>query len=59
MAKLKKCCRHLVPSSDFFVQSYAVLIYVFFFSAYLKEKVNFNDFGADGRGTTLACPAAP
>ena len=23
MAKRKKCCRHLVPSSDFFVQSYA------------------------------------
>ena len=22
--KVKKCCRHLVPSSDFFVQSYAV-----------------------------------
>ena len=22
----KKCCRHLVPSSDFFVQSYAVPI---------------------------------
>ena len=21
---VKKCCRHLVPSSDFFVQSYAV-----------------------------------
>ena len=23
---VKKCCRHLVPSSDFFVQSYAVPI---------------------------------
>ena len=24
---VKKCCRHLVPSSDFFVQSYAVPIF--------------------------------
>ena len=27
---VKKCCRHLVPSSDFFVQSYAVHIFVGF-----------------------------
>ena len=25
---VKKCCRHLVPSSDFFIQSYAVLMNV-------------------------------
>ena len=25
---VKKCCRHLVPSSDFFVQSYAVPIFL-------------------------------
>ena len=27
---VRKCCRHLVPSSDFFVQSYAVPIFTSF-----------------------------
>ena len=59
---VKKCCRHLVPSSDYFVQSYAVPrlpgAYPLIQNDYRQEKIIFELFSGALQENPVSAPGA-